>query len=64
MQWRETYDVAYLHNRVLVGGLSPEGSVGAAGGWIQGGGHSALSPKYGLGPSLKPTMPASANYVA
>lgn len=49
VQWHEAYDAAYAHNRVLVGGLSPDVSVGAAGGWIQGGGHSALSPKYGLG---------------
>jgi hypothetical protein len=32
-----------------VGGISSGGSVGAAGGWLLGGGHSALSPNYGLG---------------
>jgi hypothetical protein len=33
----------------IVGGISPRGSVGAAGGWLQGGGHSVMSPNYGLG---------------
>ena len=32
---------------VVVGGSSY--SVGAAGGWVLGGGHSSLSPQYGLG---------------
>lgn len=32
---------------VVVGGSSY--SVGAAGGWILGGGHSNISPQYGLG---------------
>jgi hypothetical protein len=32
---------------VVVGGNSY--SVGAAGGWVLGGGHSSLSPQYGLG---------------
>ena len=36
-------------NRTLVGGHAAGGSVGAAGGWLMGGGHSALSPSYGLG---------------
>jgi hypothetical protein len=31
----------------VVGGSSY--SVGAAGGWVLGGGHSSLSPQYGLG---------------
>lgn len=29
--------------------MTREGQVGAAGGWLQGGGHSSLSPRYGLG---------------
>jgi len=49
VQWHEAYDAIQAHGRVLVGGLSAGGSVGAAGGWLLGGGHSALSPKYGLG---------------
>jgi len=49
VQWFEAYQAAKDHNRVIVGGLSARGSVGAAGGWLQGGGHSALSPNYGLG---------------
>ena len=27
-------------------------SVGAAGGWVMGGGHSAFSPKFGLGTAI------------
>ncbi|CAL1695780.1 unnamed protein product [Somion occarium] len=49
VQWHEAYDAANGANRTLVGGLSAGGSVGAAGGWLLGGGHSALSPTYGLG---------------
>ncbi|EIW74307.1 FAD-binding domain-containing protein [Coniophora puteana RWD-64-598 SS2] len=49
VQWFEAYAAANATGRVLVGGLSAGGSVGAAGGWIQGGGHSALSSNYGLG---------------
>ncbi|KAI3596663.1 fad binding domain-containing protein [Moniliophthora roreri] len=49
VQWHEVYDAAEQNGRVVVGGLSAGGSVGAAGGWILGGGHSALSPTYGLG---------------
>jgi hypothetical protein len=32
-----------------VGGSPAGRSVGAAGGWLLGGGHGALSPNYGLG---------------
>ncbi|KAL0946201.1 hypothetical protein HGRIS_012461 [Hohenbuehelia grisea] len=49
VQWHEAYDAANSRGRLLVGGLSAGASVGAAGGWILGGGHSALSPHYGLG---------------
>jgi FAD/FMN-containing dehydrogenase len=49
VQWYEAYAAAAAHNRVIVGGVSPGGSVGSAGGWISGGGHSFLSPSYGLG---------------
>ncbi|KAK2462839.1 hypothetical protein APHAL10511_005151 [Amanita phalloides] len=49
VQWHEAYAAAESHRRIVVGGASSGGSVGAAGGWIQGGGHSALAPKYGLG---------------
>lgn len=49
VQWQEAYDVAFAHNRNIVGGLSMGGTVGASGGWLQGGGHSALAPSYGLG---------------
>ena len=49
VQWHEAYDAAYEHDRVLVGGASPGGSNGAAGGWILGGGHGILSPSFGLG---------------
>ncbi|KIK55609.1 hypothetical protein GYMLUDRAFT_175341 [Collybiopsis luxurians FD-317 M1] len=49
VQWHEAYDAAQSNNRIVVGGIAPGGSVGAAGGWIQGGGHSILSPQFGLG---------------
>ncbi|KAK7060233.1 hypothetical protein VNI00_000998 [Paramarasmius palmivorus] len=49
VQWQEAYDAAEQNGRVIVGGISAGGSVGAAGGWVLGGGHSALAPTYGLG---------------
>ena len=49
VQWQEAYTTAHNAGRMIVGGISPGGSVGAAGGWILGGSHSALSPTYGLG---------------
>ena len=49
VQWHEAYDVAETHGRVIVGGTSAGGSIGAAGGWFMGGGHGAISPRYGLG---------------
>ena len=49
VQWFEAYAAAKEHNRVVVGGFSATGSVGAAGGWLAGGGHSAIAPNYGLG---------------
>jgi hypothetical protein len=49
VQWYEAYAAANSYNRTIVGGISDGGSVGAAGGWVQGGGHSILSPKFGLG---------------
>jgi len=41
------YDFAHANNVTVVGGTSE--TVGAAGGWITGGGHSALSNTLGLG---------------
>lgn len=49
MQWHEAYDAAQAQGRILVGGVTDGGSVGAAGGWLMGGGHSAIAPAYGLG---------------
>lgn len=49
VQWFEAYEAGQQHNRLLVGANSLRGSVGAAGGWLQGGGHSLISPNYGLG---------------
>ncbi|RPD75195.1 FAD-binding domain-containing protein [Lentinus tigrinus ALCF2SS1-7] len=49
VQWHEAYTAADNSGRMMIGGISPGGSVGAAGGWLLGGGHSALSPSYGLG---------------
>jgi hypothetical protein len=49
VQWREAYRAANDYGRIMVGGISAGGTVGAAGGWVQGAGHSALAPKHGLG---------------
>lgn len=49
VQWHDAYDAAHSRNVTIVGGLSVGGSVGAVGGWVQGGGHNPLSPSYGLG---------------
>jgi hypothetical protein len=49
VQWQEAYAAADSQNQLLVGGFSAGGNVGSAGGWVSGGGHSALSPQYGLG---------------
>lgn len=46
-QWGEVYAFAHEHGYMVVGGDA--NSVGAAGGWPLGGGHSYLSPTYGLG---------------
>jgi len=46
---RGAYDAVEAYDRLVVGGHSIGGSVGAAGGWVLGGGHSALSPTFGLG---------------
>ena len=51
VQWFEAYDAAKERNVLIVGGLSMRASVGAAGGWLLGGGHSMHSPNYGLGES-------------
>jgi len=49
VQWGEVYAAADQHNVFVPGGFSPLGTVGASGGWLLGGGHSVLSPFYGLG---------------
>ncbi|EEQ31308.1 hypothetical protein McanMca71_004577 [Microsporum canis] len=43
---QEAYEVAHQNNVVVVGGACP--SVGIAGGYTQGGGHSLLTTKYGM----------------
>ena len=52
VQWFEAYEAAKQRNRAIVGAASQ--SVGAAGGWLTGGGHSALAPNYGLGTQSSP----------
>jgi hypothetical protein len=49
VQWHEAYTAAHQAGRMVIGGVSAGGSVGAAGGWLMGGGHSAMSAGYGLG---------------
>ena len=46
VQGFEAYEVADRHGLAVVGGECP--TVGLAGGYTQGGGHSALSSRYGL----------------
>lgn len=45
--WDGIYKFAESQNVTVAGGSAS--TVGAAGGWIAGGGHSPLSPVYGLG---------------
>ncbi|THH16525.1 hypothetical protein EW146_g4120 [Bondarzewia mesenterica] len=47
VQWGEAYPFAEAHNITLVGG-SDKG-VGVSGGWLQGGGHGALTNTMGMG---------------
>ena len=47
VQGFEAYEAADRHGLAVVGGECP--TVGLAGGYTQGGGHSALSSRYGLG---------------
>ena len=49
VQWHEAYAAVNSYGRLVVGGASVGGSVGSSGGWLAGGGHSALSPTHGLG---------------
>lgn len=44
--WGEVYDALKPTGYILVGGMSL--TVGAGGGFVQGGGHGALSPTFGL----------------
>jgi FAD/FMN-containing dehydrogenase len=50
VQWRDAYEFIHTYNRTLVGGSCD--TVGAAGGWVLGGGHSPLTPFYGLGAKI------------
>jgi FAD/FMN-containing dehydrogenase len=43
----EVYAFAYSQNVTYIGGYAS--TIGASGGWLQAGGHSTLSPVYGLG---------------
>ena len=43
----EVYAFAHAHNVTFIGGYAP--MIGASGGWVMAGGHSVLSPVYGLG---------------
>ncbi|KAI0269395.1 hypothetical protein BC834DRAFT_626099 [Gloeopeniophorella convolvens] len=46
-QWETVYEFANNNSIIIVGGNA--GHVGAAGGWVQGGGHSVLSQSFGMG---------------
>lgn len=45
--WQQAYQYAEANNITLIGGYHQ--TVGVSGGWVQAGGHSILSPNYGLG---------------
>ncbi|KIK56944.1 hypothetical protein GYMLUDRAFT_229963 [Collybiopsis luxurians FD-317 M1] len=45
--WEDAYIFADSNNVTIIGGYSQ--TVGASGGWLLGGGHSILSPVFGLG---------------
>ncbi|KAF8518525.1 FAD-binding domain-containing protein [Hysterangium stoloniferum] len=47
VQWFKAYAFAETHNITLVGGA--DRTVGAVGGWLQGGGHGALTNTMGMG---------------
>ncbi|KAF7983609.1 hypothetical protein HWV62_20522 [Athelia sp. TMB] len=47
VQFDQVYRFADAHGVVVVG--SESGQVGTVGGWLQGGGHGTLTPRYGLG---------------
>ncbi|KAF9524364.1 hypothetical protein CPB83DRAFT_897992 [Crepidotus variabilis] len=47
-QWIDAYNLANQHGQLVVGGISEGGTVGAAGGWLAGGGHGVLSPRHGV----------------
>lgn len=63
VQWYEAYNAAESNGRFVVGGLSMGASVGAAGGWIQGGGHSAFSARHGLGTSIHVTGSPTPSFI-
>lgn len=64
VQWHEAYAAVNNYGRMMVGGLSDGGSVGSSGGWLAGGGHSALSPTYGLGKILMDPLVYQINLTA
>ncbi|KAJ7135447.1 isoamyl alcohol oxidase [Mycena crocata] len=45
--FEDLYNFAEIHNLTIVGGYHQ--TIAASGGWVMGGGHSILSPVYGLG---------------
>lgn len=47
VKWYDAYRAAHEYNVTVVGGA--QAGVGVAGGWLGGGGHSMLTPAYGLG---------------
>ena len=57
VQWFEAYQAVKQHNRAIIGASSQ--GVGAAGGWLAGGGHSILTPNYGLGAPNSPVRTKS-----
>lgn len=46
ISWGEVYDVLNSTNYIVIGGMAL--TISATGGYVQGGGHGALSPSFGL----------------
>lgn len=45
--WQQVYTFADANNITIIGGYHQ--TISSGGGWVQGGGHSILSPNFGLG---------------
>lgn len=58
--WEQVYTFADARNITVIGGYAQ--TIAASGGWVQGGGHSVLSPNYGLGVDRVVSNPPTGSY--